>query len=306
MLGSLRSPESSELQSDEPVSFFRGLKLVMNHGAYIKLITGFLFTSLAFMVSAAGLRGQREPGGSPVGARWAGDLVGEQPLGSARGRGSPPDRSVPPLQLLEGNFALFCTYTLGFRNEFQNILLVIMVRTLPPEPPGWGCVRSGIQHLPRGWHGEGGRGLWGQRPKVPWEQGREKEPPSVLRRPCWLAGTAPPLFPHKGGQRWGEQEPWGPFVQIWPLISLPPRLRTGARCWCQDGAQQLPGALSTLPALWGGEVQGARALRDLAPGHAVCAAVARSGPFPRLGSAEPSPVPAGWCWPCAHANPRLS
>uniref|UniRef100_A0A493TGS0 MFSD2 lysolipid transporter A, lysophospholipid n=1 Tax=Anas platyrhynchos platyrhynchos TaxID=8840 RepID=A0A493TGS0_ANAPP len=51
--------ESSELQSDEPVSFF-------------------LFTSLAFM-------------------------------------------------LLEGNFALFCTYTLGFRNEFQNILLVIML-----------------------------------------------------------------------------------------------------------------------------------------------------------------------------------
>ncbi|XP_010138124.1 PREDICTED: sodium-dependent lysophosphatidylcholine symporter 1, partial [Buceros rhinoceros silvestris] len=70
--------ESSELQSDEPVSFFQGLKLVMNHGAYIKLITGFLFTSLAFM-------------------------------------------------LLEGNFALFCTYTLGFRNEFQNILLAIML-----------------------------------------------------------------------------------------------------------------------------------------------------------------------------------
>ncbi|KAH0631148.1 hypothetical protein JD844_005300 [Phrynosoma platyrhinos] len=29
--------------------------------------------------------------------------------------------------LLEGNFALFCTYTLGFRNEFQNILLAIML-----------------------------------------------------------------------------------------------------------------------------------------------------------------------------------
>ncbi|NXF11999.1 NLS1 protein, partial [Smithornis capensis] len=70
--------ESSELQSDEPVSFFQGLKLVMNHGPYIKLIAGFLFTSLAFM-------------------------------------------------LLEGNFALFCTYTLGFRNEFQNILLAIML-----------------------------------------------------------------------------------------------------------------------------------------------------------------------------------
>lgn len=32
-------------------------------------------------------------------------------------------------QLVEGNFALFCTYTLGFRNEFQNLLLAIMVRT---------------------------------------------------------------------------------------------------------------------------------------------------------------------------------
>ncbi|XP_066494588.1 sodium-dependent lysophosphatidylcholine symporter 1 isoform X6 [Tiliqua scincoides] len=76
-LGVRERRESSELQSDEPVSFFQGLKLVMNHGPYIKLIAAFLFTSLAFM-------------------------------------------------LLEGNFALFCTYTLGLRNEFQNILLAIM------------------------------------------------------------------------------------------------------------------------------------------------------------------------------------
>ncbi|XP_059585530.1 sodium-dependent lysophosphatidylcholine symporter 1 isoform X2 [Alligator mississippiensis] len=74
----VREQRASKLESDEPVSFFQGLKLVMNHGAYIKLITGFLFTSLAFM-------------------------------------------------LLEGNFALFCTYTLGFRNDFQNILLAIML-----------------------------------------------------------------------------------------------------------------------------------------------------------------------------------
>uniref|UniRef100_A0A8C9UBQ1 MFSD2 lysolipid transporter A, lysophospholipid n=1 Tax=Serinus canaria TaxID=9135 RepID=A0A8C9UBQ1_SERCA len=78
VLGVRERRESCELQSDEPVSFFQGLKLVMNHGPYIKLIAGFLFTSLAFM-------------------------------------------------LLEGNFALFCTYTLGFRNEFQNILLAIML-----------------------------------------------------------------------------------------------------------------------------------------------------------------------------------
>ncbi|TWW65377.1 sodium-dependent lysophosphatidylcholine symporter 1-B [Takifugu flavidus] len=61
----------------EPISFFQGIKLVMGHGPYVKLVIGFLFTSLGFM-------------------------------------------------LLEGNFALFCTYTLGFRNDFQNILLVIM------------------------------------------------------------------------------------------------------------------------------------------------------------------------------------
>jgi hypothetical protein len=45
------------------------------------------------------------------------------------------------LQLLEGNFALFCSSTLGFRDDFQNILLVIMVSVhsdglwLPPLAP---------------------------------------------------------------------------------------------------------------------------------------------------------------------------
>ncbi|KAI2652734.1 Sodium-dependent lysophosphatidylcholine symporter 1-B [Labeo rohita] len=62
---------------NEPMSFFQGIRMVMGHGPYAKLVMGFLFTSLAFM-------------------------------------------------LLEGNFALFCSYTLGFRNDFQNILLVIM------------------------------------------------------------------------------------------------------------------------------------------------------------------------------------
>lgn len=37
--------------------------------------------------------------------------------------------TCPMPQLVEGNFALFCTYTLGFRNEFQNLLLAIMVST---------------------------------------------------------------------------------------------------------------------------------------------------------------------------------
>uniref|UniRef100_I3K2R5 MFSD2 lysolipid transporter A, lysophospholipid n=1 Tax=Oreochromis niloticus TaxID=8128 RepID=I3K2R5_ORENI len=62
----------------EPLTFAQGLRLVMCHGPYIKLVIGFLFTSLAFM-------------------------------------------------LLEGNFALFITYALGHRKDFQNILLVIML-----------------------------------------------------------------------------------------------------------------------------------------------------------------------------------
>ncbi|NP_001274738.1 sodium-dependent lysophosphatidylcholine symporter 1 isoform 4 [Homo sapiens] len=78
ILGVREQREPYEAQQSEPIAYFRGLRLVMSHGPYIKLITGFLFTSLAFM-------------------------------------------------LVEGNFVLFCTYTLGFRNEFQNLLLAIML-----------------------------------------------------------------------------------------------------------------------------------------------------------------------------------
>ncbi|XP_029475898.1 sodium-dependent lysophosphatidylcholine symporter 1-like isoform X1 [Rhinatrema bivittatum] len=77
-LGVREKADATKLITDQPVAFFQGLKLVMSHGAYIKLITGFLFTSLAFM-------------------------------------------------LIEGNFALFCTYSLGFRSDFHNILLAIML-----------------------------------------------------------------------------------------------------------------------------------------------------------------------------------
>nr|XP_045006091.1 sodium-dependent lysophosphatidylcholine symporter 1 isoform X2 [Jaculus jaculus] len=77
-LGVREQREPYEAQQAESMPFFQGLRLVMSHGPYVKLITGFLFTSLAFM-------------------------------------------------LVEGNFALFCTYTLGFRNEFQNLLLAIML-----------------------------------------------------------------------------------------------------------------------------------------------------------------------------------
>ncbi|XP_037603023.1 sodium-dependent lysophosphatidylcholine symporter 1-B-like [Sebastes umbrosus] len=71
--------ERKESQRKKTLLTFRqGLWLVMSHGPYVKLVIGFLFTSLAFM-------------------------------------------------LLEGNFALFITYSLGHRSHFQNILLVIML-----------------------------------------------------------------------------------------------------------------------------------------------------------------------------------
>lgn len=66
------------VKEEQCLSFVEGLKLLQKHGPYVKLVMGFLFTSLAFM-------------------------------------------------LMEGNFALFLTYTLGLRDDFQNILLVIMV-----------------------------------------------------------------------------------------------------------------------------------------------------------------------------------
>ncbi|KAJ3608971.1 hypothetical protein NHX12_023499 [Muraenolepis orangiensis] len=74
----VREKKESCRPRSEPMSFFQGMRLVMGYGPYAKLVMGFLFTSLAFM-------------------------------------------------LLEGNFALFCSSTLGFRNDFQNILLVIML-----------------------------------------------------------------------------------------------------------------------------------------------------------------------------------
>ncbi|KAK1805009.1 hypothetical protein P4O66_019369 [Electrophorus voltai] len=74
----VKEQKDSSSVKTEPMSFFQGIRLVMGNGPYAKLVMGFLFTSLAFM-------------------------------------------------LLEGNFALFCCYTLGFRDHFQNVLLVVML-----------------------------------------------------------------------------------------------------------------------------------------------------------------------------------
>uniref|UniRef100_A0A8C7MFX0 MFSD2 lysolipid transporter A, lysophospholipid a n=1 Tax=Oncorhynchus kisutch TaxID=8019 RepID=A0A8C7MFX0_ONCKI len=93
-LGVREQEECGRLKT-EPMSFFEGMRMVMGYGPYVKLVMGFLFTSLAFM-------------------------------------------------LLEGNFALFITYTLGFRNDFQNILLVIMLSgTLSIPFWQWFLIRFG-------------------------------------------------------------------------------------------------------------------------------------------------------------------
>lgn len=167
----------------------------MNHGPYIKLIAGFLLTSLAFMVSWKGwaqgtawgwLWGrsggwehvvdepelpQAEGGGCGLVPSVNGRFLPLPALGLQLGgdRRDPPDPRLPFPQLLEGNFALFCTYTLGFRNEFQNILLAIMVG-MALSWGGWGC--GGVQWvLPGSWCGMGapraeGREAHGTRPQV--------------------------------------------------------------------------------------------------------------------------------------------
>ncbi|KAG7511308.1 sodium-dependent lysophosphatidylcholine symporter 1-B-like [Solea senegalensis] len=70
-----------------PLTFCQGLCLVMSHKPYVKLVIGFLFTCLAFM-------------------------------------------------LLQGNLVLFITYTLGYRNEVQNLLLTVML-SATLSVPGW-------------------------------------------------------------------------------------------------------------------------------------------------------------------------
>ncbi|KAM6968504.1 sodium-dependent lysophosphatidylcholine symporter 1-B-like [Tautogolabrus adspersus] len=78
MFFGVKEQKETSRKKTEPLSFSQGLWMVMSYGPYIKLVIGFLFTSLAFM-------------------------------------------------LLEGNFALFITYALGHRKDYQNILLVIML-----------------------------------------------------------------------------------------------------------------------------------------------------------------------------------
>lgn len=118
--------------------FFQGLRLVMSHGPYVKLIAGFLFTSLAFMVSGAR---DVHPKIRLIGVGLEKIWIVVKPwgrrdgVGASRGLWDPQftfffiSLTCPMPQLVEGNFALFCTYTLGFRNEFQNLLLAIMVST---------------------------------------------------------------------------------------------------------------------------------------------------------------------------------
>ncbi|KAK1791301.1 hypothetical protein P4O66_013323, partial [Electrophorus voltai] len=77
-LGVREKKAVSRVRVERPTSFFSGLLLLWRHRPYVKLVIGFLFTSLGFL-------------------------------------------------LLEGNFALFITYTLGFRDDFQNVLLAIML-----------------------------------------------------------------------------------------------------------------------------------------------------------------------------------
>lgn len=130
------------------MSFFQGIKLVMGHGPYAKLVMVFLFTSLAFMVrieTQTQLYCVSHQSLCPRFVFWwlisisyvikcwvshwyaLPDTVYLAPTRCVFRQQKLTECLCFVPQLLEGNFALFCSSTLGFRNDFQNILLVIMV-----------------------------------------------------------------------------------------------------------------------------------------------------------------------------------
>ncbi|KFO76851.1 Major facilitator superfamily domain-containing protein 2A, partial [Cuculus canorus] len=117
--------ESSELHSDTPVSFFHGLKLVMNHGAYIKLIAGFLFTSLAFMVSTAGL----EDGGVGTAVAQVGDGWGVSGIGPTQS----PNRlgastlTIPLWQWFLTRFGKKTAVYVGISSAIPFLIMVVLL-----------------------------------------------------------------------------------------------------------------------------------------------------------------------------------
>ncbi|KAM7403909.1 hypothetical protein PAMA_004366 [Pampus argenteus] len=74
----VKEKKETRPKKSKTLTFCQGLWVVTSYKPYMKLVTGFLFTSLAFM-------------------------------------------------LIEGNFALFVTYTLGQPNDYANIILAIMI-----------------------------------------------------------------------------------------------------------------------------------------------------------------------------------
>lgn len=160
----------------------------------------------------------------------------------------PPNHCLPPLQLLEGNFALFCTYTLGFRNEFQNILLAIMVRialSWSPSGPGlrWDACCGILWVLPRSWRGMGslwaeGKGGCGAAMVCRGDSDRRSPGRRGGRRSCQMSCKGQAGWQEQQGlcscakaaRDGGDQEPWGPFVQILPLSPFPPASRKRSQC----------------------------------------------------------------------------
>lgn len=61
-------------KKSQPLTFCQGLWLVMSHGPYIKLVIGFLFTSLAFMVILCFII-RRNIMGSSFSSNWNFDLI---------------------------------------------------------------------------------------------------------------------------------------------------------------------------------------------------------------------------------------
>ncbi|KAG7511306.1 sodium-dependent lysophosphatidylcholine symporter 1-B-like [Solea senegalensis] len=113
-----------------PLTFCQGLCLVMSHKPYVKLVIGFLFTCLAFMVMLRFFIRFKE-NERIFYFQECYNLLCLQTVTAVCLK-----TASFISQLLQGNLVLFITYTLGYRNEVQNLLLTVML-SATLSVPGW-------------------------------------------------------------------------------------------------------------------------------------------------------------------------
>ncbi|XP_025918188.1 sodium-dependent lysophosphatidylcholine symporter 1-like isoform X10 [Apteryx rowi] len=103
------------------------LKMIMKHKPYTQLLCGFLFASVAFQVRD--LPGQAQSLGDAM--LQAGSPVIDSELGTPA-----MNVSMFPSQIVQGIFAIFCTYAASLAGEFHHLVLIMLV-TASLSIPFW-------------------------------------------------------------------------------------------------------------------------------------------------------------------------